>query len=109
MELTLEAVALFALKLVHEVDGGSPVLRDDPVMVGYDREVFGLLLRQADLAGIFLKINECVGQALVAVGGVDSVLGRELQRLAADVQSVEELDELPVPLATLKDYLIDIQ
>ncbi len=109
MELTLEAVALFALKLVHEVDGGSPVLRDDPVMVGYDREVFGLLLRQADLAGILLKINECVGQALVAVGGVDSVLGRELQRLAADVQSVEELDELPVPLATLKDYLIDIQ
>jgi hypothetical protein len=109
MELTLEAVALFALKLVHEVDGGSPVLRDDPVMVGYDREVFGLLLRQADLAGILLKINECVGQALVAVGGVDSVLGRELQRLAADVQSVERLDELPVPLATLKDYLIDIQ
>ncbi|MCF5725664.1 hypothetical protein, partial [Pseudomonas syringae] len=106
MELTLEAVALFALKLVHEVDGGSPVLRDDPVMVGYDREVFGLLLRQADLAGILLKINECVGQALVAVGGVDSVLGRELQRLAADVQSVEELDEGPVPLVTLKDYLI---
>ena len=32
MELTLEAVALFALKLVHEEDGGSPVLRDDLVM-----------------------------------------------------------------------------
>ncbi len=46
MELTLEAVALFALKLVHETDGGSPVLRDDPVMEGYDREVFGLLVRR---------------------------------------------------------------
>ena len=27
MELTLEAVALFALKLVHETDDGSPLLR----------------------------------------------------------------------------------
>ena len=34
MELTLEAVALFALKLVHETDGGSPLLRDDPAMDG---------------------------------------------------------------------------
>ena len=32
MELTLEAVALFSLKLVYESDGGSPILRDDPVM-----------------------------------------------------------------------------
>ena len=109
MELTLEAVALFALKLVHEVDGGSPVLRDDPVMVGYDREAFGLLVRQGDLAGVLVKVDECVGQALVAVGGVDTVLGRELQRLAAGVQSVEQLDELAVPLAHLKDYLKDIQ
>lgn len=109
MELTLEAVALFALKLVHEQDGGSPILRDDPVMVGYDREVFGLLMRQADLAAILVKVDECVGQALVAVGGVDTVLGRELQRLAASVQNVDQLDELPAPLATLKDYLKDIQ
>ena len=109
MELTLEAVALFALKLVHEEDGGSPVLRDDPVMVGYDREAFGLLVRQGDLAGILLNVDECVGQALVAVGGVDSVLGRELQRLATQVQNVDQLDELPAPLTTLKDYLKDIQ
>lgn len=109
MELTLEAVALFALKLVHEVDGGSPVLRDDPVMVGYDREAFGLLVRQGDLAGVLVKVDECVGQALLAVGGVDTVLGRELQRLAAGVQSVEQLDELAVSLAHLKDYLKDIQ
>lgn len=109
MELTLEAVALFALKLVHEQDGGSPILRDDPVMVGYDREVFGLLVRQADLAAILVKVDECVEQALVAVGGIDTVLGRELQRLAASVQNVDQLDELPAPLATLKDYLKDIQ
>ena len=109
MELTLEAVALFALKLVHEVDGGSPVLRDDPVMVGYDREAFGLLVRQGDLAGVLVKVDECVGQALVAVGGADTVLGRELQRLAAGVQSVEQLEGLAVPLAHLKEYLKDIQ
>ena len=109
MELTLEAVALFALKLVHEEDGGSPVLRDDPVMVGYDREVFGLLLRQGDLPGILLKVEACVGQALVAVGGAETVLGRELKRLATDVQSVHQLEELPPPLSTLKDYLKDIQ
>lgn len=109
MELTLEAVALFALKLVHEQDGGSQILRDDPVMVGYDREVFGLLVRQADLAAILVKVDECVGQALVAVGRIDTVLGRELQRLAASVQNIDQLDELPAPLATLKDYLKDIQ
>lgn len=109
MELTLEAVALFALKLVHEVDGGSPVLRDDPMMVGYDREVFGLLVRQGDLTGMLVKIDQCVGQVLVAVGGADTVLGCELQRLAADVQNVEQLDELQGPLTTLKDYLKDIQ
>ena len=109
MELTLEAVALFALKLVHEVDGGSPVLRDDPVMVGYDREAFGLLVRQGDLAGVLVKVNECVQQALLAEGGADTVLGRELQRLAVEVQKVDQLDELPGPLTRLKDYLKDIQ
>ena len=109
MELTLEAVALFALKLVHEESGGSPVLRDDPVMVGYDREAFGLLVRQGDLAGILPKVDECVGQALLAVGGADCVLGRELQKLAAGVQGVHQLDELAAPLMTLKDYLKDIQ
>lgn len=109
MELTLEAVALFALKLVHETDDGSPLLRDDLVMDGYEREVFGLLVRQGALAAILFKIDECVGQALVALGGVDTVLGRELARLAGDVQNVHQLDELPAPLTTLKDYLKDIQ
>lgn len=109
MELTLEAVALFALKLVHETDGGSPLLRDDPAMDGYEREVFGLLVRQGDLARIQLKIEECVAQALDALGGADTVLGRELQRLAKDVQNAPRLDTLPTPLIALRDYLKDIQ
>ena len=109
MELTLEAVALFALKLAHETDGGSPVLRDDPVMEGYDREVFGLLVRQGDLGGIQSKLVECTDQALNALNGADTVMGRELQRLATNVQNVNHLDELHPPLTTLKDYLKDIQ
>lgn len=109
MELLLEAVALFALKLVHETEEGSPVLRDDPVMDGYEREVFGLLVRQGDLATIQLKIDECAAQALNALGGADTVLGRELLKLATDVQQAHSLDELSAPLSTLKDYLKDIQ
>ena len=109
MELTLEAVALFALKLVHEEDGGSPLLRDDLIMDGYEREVFGLLVRQGELAVIQLKLDQCVGQALAVLGGADTVLGRELQRLATDVQNVDQLDELPAPLTNLKDYLKAIQ
>lgn len=109
MELTLEAVALFALKLVHEADHGSPLLRDDPVMEGYDREVFGLLVRQGNLAEIQLKLDECISQALIALGGADSVLGRELQRLSTDVQNIVRLDELTCPLTVLKGYLKDVQ
>ncbi|HCT04828.1 MAG TPA: hypothetical protein DIW86_05620 [Pseudomonas sp.] len=105
MELTLEAVALFALKLVHETDGGSPILRDDPVMVGYDREVFGLLVRQGDLAVIQLKVDECLTLALKSLGGADTVMGRELQRLAVDVRQASTLEALNAPLSTLKDYL----
>jgi hypothetical protein len=109
MELTLEAVALFSLKLVHETDGASPVLRDDLVMDGYEREVFGLLVRQGDLPTIQLKLRACADQALAALGGADTVLGRELQRLAHEVRQVRSLDELGAPLNTLKDYLKDIQ
>ena len=109
MELTLEAVALFALKLVHETDGASPLLRDDPVMDRYEREAFGLLVRQGDLATIQLKLNECIAQALNALGGADTVLGRELLKLFNDVHKASSLDELNAPLITLKDYLKDIQ
>ncbi|AZF01825.1 hypothetical protein C4J95_4394 [Pseudomonas orientalis] len=105
MELTLEAVALFALKLAHETDGGSPVLRDDPVMEAYDREVFGLLVRQGDLAGIRLKLDECLTLALESLGGATTVMGRELQRHALHVRQAPTLEALNAPLDALKDYL----
>ncbi|QJI27466.1 hypothetical protein HKK55_01710 [Pseudomonas sp. ADAK18] len=108
MELTLETVALFALKLAYETDGGSPVLRDDLIMSEYEREVFGLLVRKGDLDAIQLKLDECIAQALHALGA-DTVLGRELQKLATDVHQAPTLEELNTPLDALKDYLKAIQ
>lgn len=105
MELMLEAVTLFAFKLVHEKDGGSPILRDDLVMGAHDREVFGLLVRQGDLVGIQLKLDQCLTLALNALGGAHTVLGRELQRLARDMQQAASLEALHAPLHALKDYL----
>ena len=105
MELTLEAVALFALKLVHETEGASPILRDDLVMDGYEREVFGLLVRQGDLATIQLKLDECLALALDSLGGPNTVMGRELQRIAVDVRQAPTLEALDAPLNALKDYL----
>ena len=46
MELPLETVALFSLKLAYESDGQSPILRDDLVMGDYQRDVFALLVRK---------------------------------------------------------------
>ncbi|EIK72386.1 hypothetical protein PseBG33_4580 [Pseudomonas synxantha BG33R] len=109
MELMLEAVALFALKLAHETEDGSPLLRDDPAMDGYEREVFGLLVRQGNLAEIQFKLDECITQALIALGGADSVLGRELLKLSTPVQNISRLDELICPLTVLKGYLKDVQ
>uniref|UniRef100_UPI00097C0A30 hypothetical protein n=1 Tax=Pseudomonas sp. KK4 TaxID=1855729 RepID=UPI00097C0A30 len=71
MELNLETVALYALKLAYETEGQSPILRDDLVMGDYQRDVFELLVRRGDLEGIQVKVRECVGLALEAVGGVD--------------------------------------
>jgi len=108
MELTLETVALFALKLAYETDGGSPVLRDDLIMSEYEREVFGLLVRKGDLDAIQHKLDECIVQALHSLGA-DTVLGRELQKLATEVHQVSTLAELNTPLDALKDYLKAIQ
>lgn len=105
MELTLEAVALFALKLVHETEGASPILRDDPVMDGYEREVFGLLVRKGDIKAIQQKIDECLLLALESLGGANTVMGRELQRFALDVHQATTLEALNAPLNALKDYL----
>jgi hypothetical protein len=109
MELPLETVALFALKLAYEREGESPILRDDPIMSDYEREVFGLLVRRGDVEGIQFRVGHCVGLALDALGGVDTPLGRELHRLAADFNSARTMEQLNAPLIALKDYLKDIQ
>lgn len=109
MEQPLETVALYALKLAYEPEGASPLLRDDPVMGDYQREVFALLVRQGDASAIQLKVDQCLRVALHALGGAQTVMGRELQKLSdafARTQTIEQLDE---PLAHLKAYLKDIQ
>ncbi|MCE6979540.1 hypothetical protein EI534_19610 [Pseudomonas frederiksbergensis] len=109
MELLLETVALFSLKLAYETEDSSPILRDDLMMSDYEREVFGLLVRKGEIDTIQLKVDECVGLALEAIGGVDKPLGRELQRLAAEFASIQTMEKLDAPLIALKDYLKDIQ
>ncbi|WP_285432233.1 hypothetical protein [Pseudomonas sp. fls2-241-R2A-110] len=109
MELLLETVALFCLKLAYETEDSSPILRDDPIMSDYEREVFGLLVRRGDVEGIQVKVGECLRLSLNAVGGVDTVLGRELHRLATDFSTVRSMEQLGTPLIALKDYLKDIQ
>ena len=108
MELPLEAVALFALKLAYETEGGSPILRDDPIMSDFEREVFGLLVRRGDVETIQFKMNECLGLAMDALGGVEKPLGRELHKLSADFSQAQSLEQLDQPLLALKGYLKDI-
>ncbi|EJL97872.1 hypothetical protein PMI18_04151 [Pseudomonas sp. GM102] len=109
MELPLETVALFAFKLAYETEGESPILRDDPIMSDYEREVFGLLVRRGDVEGIQFRVAHCIDLALDAIGGADTPLGRELQRLSADFNSAQTTEQLNAPLIALKDYLKDIQ
>ncbi len=109
MELHLETVALFSLKLAYESEDSSPILRDDLVMGDYQRDVFELLVRRRDVEGIQVKVGECVGLALEAVGGVDKPLGRELGRLAGEFAGIQVMGQLDGPLVALKDYLKDIQ
>ena len=108
MELLLETVALFCMKLAYETEDSSPILRDDLLMSDYEREVFGLLVRRGDVEGIQGKVGDCVGLALEAIGGADKPMGRELQRLAAEFSSIPTMEQLDAPLIALKDYLKDI-
>jgi hypothetical protein len=78
-------------------------------MSDYEREVFGLLVRRGDVEGIQFRVEHCIGLALDAIGGVDTVLGRELHRLAADFSAANSIEQLHAPLIALKDYLKDIQ
>jgi len=109
MELLLETVALFCMKLAYETEDSSPILRDDLLMSDYEREVFGLLVRREDIGTIQTKVDECLTLALDALGGIDSVLGRELHRLAGDFNAARTIEQLDAPLIALKGYLKDIQ
>jgi hypothetical protein len=109
MELHLETVALFSLKLAYESEDSSPILRDDLVMGDYQRDVFELLVRRGDVEGIQVKVGECVGLALEAVGGEDKPLGRELRRLATELGTIQTMEQLDAPLIALKDYRKDSQ
>jgi hypothetical protein len=109
MELLLETVALFCLKLAYETEDSSPILRDDLVMSEYEREVFGLLVRRGDVEGIQFRVAHCVSLALDVLGGIHTPLGRELHRLSADFRTAQTMDQLEAPLIALKDYLKDIQ
>ena len=109
MELHLETVALFSLKLAYETEDQSPILRDDLVMGDYQRDVFELLVCRGDVETIQVKVGECVGLALEAIGGVDKPLGCELHRLTAEFSSVQTITQLNAPLIALKDYLKVIQ
>jgi hypothetical protein len=109
MELLLETVALYSLKLAYETEGHSPILRDDPLMGGCDREVFGLLVRREDIQAIQTKVQHCLDLALEAIGGSNTALGRELGRLATDFGASRTVEELQDPLLILRDYLKDIQ
>lgn len=72
-----------------------------------DREVFELLIRRGDVAGIQNEIGRCLDLALGAIGGVDTVLGRELGRLAGDFYAVQTIEGFYIPAALLSDYLRD--
>ena len=109
MELTLETVALFSLKLVYEKEGGSPVLRDDPVMSDYHRDVFAFELSNEQIGVIQSKIDTCLDMALNALGGAKTVMGRELQRLSAGLSNAQTLEQMHPALLTIKDYLKDVQ
>ncbi|MEB0041105.1 MULTISPECIES: hypothetical protein [unclassified Pseudomonas] len=109
MESSLETVALFCLKLAHEKDGDSPILRKDMVMDGYQKEVFGLLVRRGDVKAIQLKVAQCLSLAQYALGGTETPLGKELYKLSDSFSRVETIAALDAPLAVLKHYLKDAQ
>jgi hypothetical protein len=109
METSLETVALFSLKLAYEEEGLSPILRDDMVMGDYQKDIFELLVRRGDVETIQFKMNECLGLAMNALGGVEKPLGRELQKLSEDFRQARSIDQLKNPLLLILNYLKDSQ
>ena len=78
-------------------------------MADYQREVFSLLVRQQAFNAIQLKVGQCVDMALTALGGAETVMGRELQKLSSAVRSTQTLEQMHSALLLLKDYLKDVQ
>lgn len=108
MESTLETVALLCLKLAYEAEDQSPILRDDLIMADYQREVFELLIRRQDLDGIQRKISECLHIALLALGGADTPLGRELVRVSTGFHAARTLDSMSATLGMIQGYLREV-
>jgi hypothetical protein len=108
MESALETVALFCLKLAYEAEGQSPILRDDMVMGDYQRDVFKLLVSKGEIGAIQQKVSECMHMALEAMGGAETPLGRELQRISTGFYAAQTLESMAVPLDFIKGYLRDV-
>jgi hypothetical protein len=108
MRSTLETVALYCHKLAYETDDQSPILREDLIMGGYQRDDFELLVTRGDVQGIQRKVDECLGIALEAMGGADKPLGRELLRLSTEVYTACTVDALENPLGLVKSYLREV-
>lgn len=104
----LETVALFCYKLAYQTEDQSPILRDDLIMGDYQRDIFELLIARGDVDAIHQKINECLRMALDAMGGPDTPLGRELQRVSAGFNTAQTLDSLDTPLGLIKGYLLEV-
>ncbi|MNP35541.1 hypothetical protein D3C76_1288770 [compost metagenome] len=66
-------------------------------------------MRRGDIDAIQSKVDECLKLALDALGGVDTVLGRELHKLAANFSAAHTINQLHTPLITIKEYLKAIQ
>jgi hypothetical protein len=60
------------------------------------------------VAGIQGEIGRCLDLALGAIGGVDTVLGRELYRLAKNFGAAQTTKGLYAPAIILRDYLRDV-
>lgn len=65
-------------------------------------------MKRRDIQTIQFKLNECLGLAMNALGGVEKPLGRELHKLSADFSQAQSLEQLDQPLLALKGYLKDI-
>jgi hypothetical protein len=68
-----------------------------------------LLVRREDIQSIQAKVQRCLDLALEAIGGRNTILGRELGRLATEFEAIQTMEELQGPLLKLRGYLKDIQ